>query len=219
MSRSPPALAKPVSTGVTRHAAAPPVGLDELSTLPSSSTAAQNTAEGQETAYTPPSPLSAAGSTLTLLHAAAPPVGLVEVSTSPASSTATHSARDGQDTEVTPEALSTATALHAAGPPAGLVEMNSSWSSSLTRHSFVETQSIPGAPACWPSFRKLTKEPPSRRAPVLLQLAARPAGLVVVSTRELASTATHSRLEGQAAIPVRRARAQALGGCLRAVIA
>ncbi len=79
------------ATLVTVQAAAPPVGLLEVTTLPLRSTATQRPLLGQDTP-------SALMPELVTVHAPAPPVGLLEVTTLPPRSTATQRPLVGQDT-------------------------------------------------------------------------------------------------------------------------
>src|SRR2546426_12037011 len=90
-----PARAVEPSTLVTVQAAAPPVGLLEVTALalPSASTATQMLMLGQATPERELEP-----STLVPVHAAAPPVVLLDVTTLPATATATQRPRLGQDT-------------------------------------------------------------------------------------------------------------------------
>ena len=80
------------STEDTVHAAAPPVGLVEVTTLPVPSTATHNVVLGQEIPLTGLLP-----STFDTDHAVAPPVGLTEVTTSPDPSAATHNVLLGHE--------------------------------------------------------------------------------------------------------------------------
>jgi hypothetical protein len=87
---------------VTFQAEAGPVGLDELTTLPLSSTATHMLVVGQDTLdkkqFAPVSDTTQlVPSTCTTFQAAAPPEGLVEVTTLPTMSTATHRPVLGQD--------------------------------------------------------------------------------------------------------------------------
>src|SRR5262249_29241786 len=106
------------------HAAVPPVGLVEVSTLPLWSTATHNWVEGQETPFRP-----ARGSIFITDHAAAPPVGLVDVNTLPALplvlvSTATHRLGAGQDMPSNwPVWSLLANSVQSAAPPVGAVEV------------------------------------------------------------------------------------------------
>ena len=88
------AFADVVSGLLVLQAVAPPVGLVELSVLPTESTATHSVTVGQETPSSAlPSSMSAS------FQAPAPPVGSVEVRTSPVSSTATHSVVVGHETD------------------------------------------------------------------------------------------------------------------------
>ena len=82
-----------LSTWATVQAAAPPVGLLEVTTLPLRSTATQRPLLGQDTPFRAVPP-----STGVTVQAAVPPVGLLEVTTLPALSTATQRPLLGQDT-------------------------------------------------------------------------------------------------------------------------
>ncbi len=118
------------------HAPAPPVGLDEVSTPPFPSTAAQKVVVGHET------PQSCLGpdidaSTVVRAHAPAPPVGFVEVSTPPVPSTATHSAVDGHEILEIQVPGSTVARDHAAAPPVGFVEVRTLPAESPATHNVV----------------------------------------------------------------------------------
>jgi len=78
---------------VTVHADAPPVGLRDVTTFPTWSTAAQKLLLGHEMAVTTLEP-----STRVTVHTDGPPVGSVDVITSPAAPTATQRALVGQET-------------------------------------------------------------------------------------------------------------------------
>ena len=81
------------------HAAAPPAGSVEVSTLPESSTAVQSELEAQETPkISRGSPVPASISVV--VQWVASPVGSVEVSALPLLSTATQSDAEAQDTAV-----------------------------------------------------------------------------------------------------------------------
>src|SRR5207248_1592179 len=80
-------------TWVTVHAAGPPKGSLDETTLPLPSTATQRLMLGQET-----SDRELVPSTLATFQAAAPPSGLLEVTTLPLPSTATQRLLLGQDT-------------------------------------------------------------------------------------------------------------------------
>ena len=74
------------------HAAAPPVGLVDVSTLPWSSTATQSADDGHAMPSKPRSLIRV------IVQAAASPPGAVEVITSPAASMATHNDVEGHET-------------------------------------------------------------------------------------------------------------------------
>src|SRR5262245_45854157 len=74
------------------HADAPPAGLDDVSALPSASTATQSVVDAHETALRL-LPLS----TLVTVQALSPPVGLVDVPTFPLTSVPTQSALVGHE--------------------------------------------------------------------------------------------------------------------------
>ena len=84
-----------VSTLLTDQAEAPPVGLVEVTSLPSWSAATQRF-EMHETLVIQFSP-----STLAATHEETPPVGLVEVKTLPNESVATHRVVEWQEMSVT----------------------------------------------------------------------------------------------------------------------
>ena len=73
------------------HAREPAVGLVEVTTFPTPSTAAQKCCEGHETAVSDPP-----GSTVVERQEVDSPVGRVDATTAPAPSTATQSEVDGQ---------------------------------------------------------------------------------------------------------------------------
>src|SRR6202521_2313641 len=116
------------TTLVTVQAAAPPVGLREVTTLPLGvptlpllSTATQRTLLGQDTLTRELVP-----STLVTVQAAAPPMGLLEVTTLPPLSTATQRPLLGQDTPYRPLELSTLVTVHVNGePPASATGLTS----------------------------------------------------------------------------------------------
>jgi hypothetical protein len=84
-----------VSTEVTVQAAAPPVGLLDVTTLPPLSKATHRPLLGQDTPD-----IELKKSTWVTVQAAAPPVGLLDVTTLPLWSTATQRLLLGQDTLV-----------------------------------------------------------------------------------------------------------------------
>jgi len=127
------------------HAAAPPVGLVDVSSFPASSKAMQSETDGQEIAT------MAAASMLTGgLQAVAPPVGFVEVTTLPLRSTATQSAVDGHVIPLTNTDAGPAGglsiligAVQVPGPAEGLVEVRTVPLASAATHSDVVGQDTP----------------------------------------------------------------------------
>ncbi len=104
------------STSTRSHFEAPPVGLVEIMTEPSSSTATHNFMLGHAT------PLMAlVPSMSTAFHAGAPPVGFVEMTACPSLSTATHRCALGQETAMSPFGLEIVASSHTAGLPGVVV--------------------------------------------------------------------------------------------------
>jgi hypothetical protein len=104
------------STSTRSHFEAPPVGLVEIMTEPSSSTATHNFMLGHET------PLMAlVPSMSTAFHAGAPLVGFVEMTACPSLSTATHRCALGQETAISPFGLEIVASSHLAGLPGAVV--------------------------------------------------------------------------------------------------
>ena len=122
---------------VTFQAAAPPVGLVEVTTLPLPSTSTQKPVVGQDTPLGPKS----AEVTCVTFQEGAPPVGLVEVTTL-SWPTATQRSLLGQDTLERP-LDGTLLTLQAVAPPVGLVDMTTSPRSFTTMQSPVLGQETP----------------------------------------------------------------------------
>src|SRR5579863_3518423 len=104
------------STSTRSHFEAPPVGLVEIMTEPSSSTATHNFMLGHAT------PLMAlVPSMSTAFHARSPPVGFVEMTACPWLSTATQRCALGQETAISPFGLGIVASSHLAGLPGAVV--------------------------------------------------------------------------------------------------
>jgi hypothetical protein len=98
------------STSTRSQVLAPPVGLVEITTDPSSSTATHNFMLGHATPL-----IALVPSTWTTFHAGAPAVGFVETTACPSLSTATHRCALGQETAISPFGLESVTSRQAAG--------------------------------------------------------------------------------------------------------
>lgn len=131
----------PPLRSVVVHAPAPPVGSVEVTTLPSELTAAQSSAEGQDTPSKPSRPLR-----LVVVQAPMPLAGSTEVRTLPASSTAAQNSVDAQDTPVSWLGLSTGAVDHMPAPPAGSVEVSTLPSSSTATQNDGPVQETPMRP-------------------------------------------------------------------------
>jgi hypothetical protein len=175
----------------TCQAEAPPVGLLEVTTLPTLSTATHS----DELAHEIASSLFP-GSTWVTFQAAVPPVGSLEVTTSPDPSPATHSVADGHDTVVR-SAPSIGSAVHAYCPAVGSVEVSripplTTAQNELDTH---ETDELSGLPAVKDGLSILVAEDQaSGEATGLGDCAAAPATALKQETRTSPMSARRPRV-------------------------
>jgi hypothetical protein len=122
------------------------LGAVSVSTLPLSSTAAQNEVVGHETELR-----LLVASMSSLIQVAAPPAGDAEANALPSPSTATQEETEGQVMLESPDALpSTAARVHAAAPPVGLLEVSTPPPSSTATQSVVDGHDRPSIENCPP---------------------------------------------------------------------